>query len=246
AIVSSGTLLAALGVDQIGLTAALLYYLPSSTLAIAALFLLADPIERGRNVGERAGAVGIDAPFLSPELLPTEGVNLDDDQTPLVGRVIPAGAAFLGLAFVAAALVIVGLPPLSGFVGKFALIDALLNPLGLGAARSATAPSPAGWALSALLIATGLLALIAFSRAGIRLFWSRPERAVPPRLCLLEGLPVAALLIACALLTFGAAGVLDFTRATANQLHAPDGYADAVLSVQPMPSPAASSTKEPR
>src|SRR5690606_31133583 len=44
AIVSSGTLLAAIGFGQNGLTAGLLYYLPSSTLAVCALFLLSDVI----------------------------------------------------------------------------------------------------------------------------------------------------------------------------------------------------------
>jgi multicomponent K+:H+ antiporter subunit D len=39
AILSSGTLLAAAGFGQNLLTAGLLYYLPSSTLAVSALFL---------------------------------------------------------------------------------------------------------------------------------------------------------------------------------------------------------------
>ena len=80
------------------MTAALLYYLPSSTLAVAALFLLADLIERWRNDGTRTDADDEDAPFLNPELLPTPGVNLDDDEEVLIGRVIPAATAFLGLA----------------------------------------------------------------------------------------------------------------------------------------------------
>ena len=47
--VSSGTLLAATGFGQNGLTAGLLYYLPSSTLAVGALFLLSDLIDRWRD-----------------------------------------------------------------------------------------------------------------------------------------------------------------------------------------------------
>ncbi|GAO22611.1 NADH/ubiquinone/plastoquinone [Alicycliphilus sp. B1] len=51
AVLSSGTLLAAAGFGQNALTAGLLYYLPSSTLAVGALFLLADLIDRWRNDG---------------------------------------------------------------------------------------------------------------------------------------------------------------------------------------------------
>jgi multicomponent K+:H+ antiporter subunit D len=36
------------------------------------------------------------------------------------------------LSFIACALLIIGMPPLSGFIGKLSLISALLNPLGLG------------------------------------------------------------------------------------------------------------------
>jgi multicomponent K+:H+ antiporter subunit D len=54
AILSSGTLLAATGFGQNMLTAGLLYYLPSSTLAVAILFLLADMVDRWRNDGSSA------------------------------------------------------------------------------------------------------------------------------------------------------------------------------------------------
>ena len=73
--------------------------------------------------------------------------------------------AFLGLAFIACALLIAGLPPLSGFVGKLAMLSALLD------AGRAPAPRPR-WTLFALLIVSGLLSTIALVRVGIRHFWS--------------------------------------------------------------------------
>jgi multicomponent K+:H+ antiporter subunit D len=235
AVLSSGTLLAAVGFGQTGLTAALLYYLSSSTLAVSALFLLADLIERWRNDGTQPDSDDEDAPFLSPELVPTQGLNLDDDEEVLIGRVIPAATAFLGLAFLVCTLVITGLPPLSGFVGKFAMLTALLNPLGLGASAGLR-PGPAGWGLLALTIGTGLLALIALTRVGIRHFWAAHDRATP-KLRVLEGLPIAALLAACVALTVQAGPVMGFTQAAANALHAPDTYVRAVMSAMPIPGP---------
>lgn len=235
AVLSSGTLLAAVGMGQGALTAALLYYLPSSTLAVSSLFLLADLIERWRNDGASTDPDDEDAPFLNPELLPTQGMNLDDDEEVLIGRVIPAAAAFLGIAFIVCTLVIAGLPPLSGFVGKVAMLTALLNPLGLGASEGLS-PGPAGWGLLALMIGTGLLALIALTRAGVRHFWAAHDRATP-RLRVLEGLPIAALLLACVALTFQAGPVLGFTQATARALHAPGAYVHAVMSATPIPGP---------
>jgi multicomponent K+:H+ antiporter subunit D len=237
AIVSSGTLLAATGFGQNLLTAGLLYYLPSSTLAVSALFLTADLIDRWRNDGASYAPFEQrdNAPFLNAELVPTEGLNLDEDEEVLIGRVIPAAAALLGLAFLVCTLVIAGLPPLSGFVGKVTMLSALLNPLGL-ASSAGTQPGAPGWTLFALMIATGLLALIAMSRAGIRHFWATHER-VAPQLRVLEGLPIAVLLALCIALTVKAGPVMRFTQATADALHSPGTYIRAVMQAKPVPGP---------
>ncbi|WP_255593310.1 monovalent cation/H+ antiporter subunit D [Acidovorax sp. sic0104] len=237
AILSSGTLLAAVGFGQNLLTAGLLYYLLSSTLAVSALFLLTDLIDRWRNDGSNLAAYEQtdDAPFLSADLVPTEGINLDDREEALIGQVIPAAVAFLGLAFMACTLVIAGLPPLPGFVGKFAMIHALFNPLGLAASQGFQLGT-AGWALVALLVATGLLALLALTRAGIRHFWAAHDRSAP-KLMVLEGLPIALLLTACAVLVWQAGAVMRYTQATADALHAPAGYVRAVMAAEPVPNP---------
>jgi len=238
AILSSGTLLAATGLgheDQAnnGLTAGLLYYLPSSTLAVSALFLLADLSNRWRSDGTATD--DDDAPFLAPDLSSATGFNLDDDEEILVGRVIPAAAAFLGLAYLTCTLIITGMPPLSGFVGKFAMLTALLNPFGLGASAH-TPPTAWGWGLLALMIGTGLLALIALTRAGIRCFWATHQRAAP-QLRLMEGLPIALLLGTCVALTIQAGDVMRFTQATADALHTPKNYVRAVMQAAPQPTP---------
>lgn len=246
AILSSGTLLAAAGFGQSLLTASLLYYLPSSTLAVSALFLLADLVDRWRNDGTNLAAYEQDdeAPFLDSELIPTQGLNLDDDEEVLIGRVIPAAAAFLGLAFMLCTLVIAGLPPLSGFVGKVAMLTALLNPMGLGQSEGLP-PGPMGWTLLALMIGTGLLALIALTRSGIRHFWASHGRATPP-LRVLEGAPIALLLAGCVALTVQAGPVMDFTQAMAKALHAPGHYVQAVMSAMPLPNPPAMPLASPK
>lgn len=237
AILSSGTLLAAAGFGQPMLTAGLLYYLPSSTLAVCALFLLTDLIDRWRNDGANFAPYEEkdDAPFLNAQLVPAEGLNLDADEEILTGQVIPAAVAFLGLAFMVCTLVITGLPPLSGFVGKFAMLTALLNPLGLGAS-SELQPGPAGWMLMALLIGTGLLGLIALTRAGIRHFWTTHDRPAP-QLRVLEGLPIAALLLACAALTVQAGPAMRYAQSTADALHDPSAYVAAVMAAEPLAGP---------
>jgi multicomponent K+:H+ antiporter subunit D len=231
-LVSAGTLLAAVGLGQPAVWAGALYYLLSSTLAASALFLLIDMIERWRNAGmsiaphEAAG----NAPFLSEDLRKLDDVNLDDDAQALYGRAIPAGVAFLGLSFVSCTLLLAGLPPLSGFVGKFAMLAGLL-----GAEHRITL---AGWAFVALLIVSGLFSLIALSRTGIRHFWTQPQETVPS-LPALEVIPVAALLAASLALTLAAGPVMHHAEATAEGLRSPVAYRNAVLGARPVPGPLA-------
>lgn len=236
AILSSGTLLAALGFGQHMLTAGLLYYLPSSTLAVAILFMLADTIDRWRNDGSSFGDWDDEqAPFLSPELIPAQHMNLDDNEQALIGRPIPAATVFLGLAFLLCTLVVTGLPPLSGFIGKFAMLTALLNPTGLGSVERLPLHT-ADWALLALMIGTGLLALIALTRAGIRHFWATHERS-NPEIRLAEGLPIAVLMGLCIALTIQAQSAMRYTTDTATALLQPTGYIQGVLGAQPVPAP---------
>lgn len=242
AILSSGTLLAAIGFNQNMLTAGLLYYLPSSTLAVAILFMLADIMDRWRNDGN----VDIDdeeAPFLNSELVPAQNINLDENEQVLIGRAIPASAAFLGLAFIMCTLVVSGLPPLSGFIGKFAMLSNLINPVGLGQSAGYQA-GYWGWVLMVLMISTGLMALIALTRTGIRHFWATHERGTP-ELRVAEGLPIAALMALCIILTVKADAVMQFTQSTANALHSPGTYIQAVMGTRPVPNPVAAPTKEP-
>lgn len=229
-LVSAGTLLAAVGLGDPVVWAGALYYMVSSTLAVSAFFLLIDMIERWRNAGlsiaphESAG----NAPFLAADLKPLTDVNLDDDRQALYGRAIPAGIAFLGLSFVACTLLLAGLPPFSGFIGKFAMLSGLLDARTVSATR---------WTFMALLIVSGFLTLIALSRAGIRHFWTQVHETIPA-LPAVEVLPVAALLAACVALTLGAEPVMQHATATANNLFSPTRYRSAVLNAKQIPDPA--------
>ncbi len=230
-LISAGTLLTAIGLGQPAVWAGALYYLLSSTLAASAFFLLIDMIERWRNAGasvaphENAG----NAPFLSEDLTAMDNVNLDDEQQALYGRAIPAGIAFLGLGFVACTLLLAGLPPLPGFVGKFAMLSALLD---------TPVISPANWSFLALLLLSGFLTLVALSRAGIRYFWTQPMSSMPA-LRALEVLPVAALLAASVALSIEAGPVMHHASDTAKALYQPQAYRNAVMGAQRVPNPPA-------
>ncbi|MFW0753860.1 monovalent cation/H+ antiporter subunit D [Pseudomonas sp. H11T01] len=237
-LVSAGILLSAVGFAQPSLTAGALFYMVSSTLALSALFLLAELIERSRSANEiPLDYEGEIIPRPQKSLQPPKGTNLDDDQKAVVGQVIPWTMAFLGLSFIACALLIIGMPPLSGFIGKLSLLNALLNPLGLG--NGADEPvSNAAWGLLALLILSGLASLIAFSRMGIQRFWTPKERP-SPLLRRLECVPIIALLGLSILLTFKAEPLLRYTQAVANTLNDPQQYVMAVLGTRTVPSPQA-------
>jgi multicomponent K+:H+ antiporter subunit D len=192
-VASVGSLLTAFGLGSSAGIAAGLYYLPHASFAAGAFFLLAGSISSRR--GEH------DDHFLP-------GVMLAD-------RIV------LGVLFFLVAVLIAGLPPLSGFIGKWLTLKAAVD--------HAWMP----WVLTVVL-ATSLLAVIAMARAGNVLFYrsEAPEVNRPTvrteRLSR-ELLPATGLVALCVALVVWAGPVDEFTRATAAQLLAPETYVRAVL-----------------
>ncbi|CAM5789405.1 monovalent cation/H+ antiporter subunit D [Castellaniella caeni] len=214
-ITSSGTLFAALGMPGVTLTGPALYYLLNSVLALGALFLLLELTERSQSFGADILAITQEA-YEQDE---PEARSLSEQA---VGSPLPATMAFLGLSFFACALLIIGLPPLSGFVAKFSLLSAALQTAEQGA------PTLNVWLLVGVMLVSGLIGLMALGRCGIRLFWV-PEQLHVPTLRLSEVTPILVLLLACALLTIQAGPVMDYLQDTAHYLDQPGRYTQAVL-----------------
>jgi multicomponent K+:H+ antiporter subunit D len=200
---SMGTLFTAIGIFDPIATAAGLYYLLHSTLIAAALFLLVDQIALRRGQTD-------DRLELAP--VPAQGDLL-------------AGLFFIG------AIAFCGLPPLSGFIGKLLILNAVqFNP-----------HWPWIWTI---ILVTSLLAITAFSRAGSLVFWKSrtvavedpedPEAEPPFRPAPARPVPltvVALFLLGTVLLTVLAAPIGRYVDATAAQLHDPVDYIHAVLGV---------------
>lgn len=229
-ITSSGTLFAALGMPGATLTGPALYYLLSSVAALAALFLLLELIERSQPFGA-------DVLAISQEAFETEETDVAGLSEQVVGEPLPVALSFLGLSFFACALIIVGLPPLSGFVAKFSLLSAALRTAEYGA------PTLNVWLLVAAMLVSGVACLMALGRSGVRMFWV-PEALQIPRLRVREITPILILLSACALLTVRAGPALDYLDDTARYLNEPGHYVQAVLG-QNSPRAGATPTSDP-
>jgi multicomponent K+:H+ antiporter subunit D len=181
-IVSVGTLVALIAMQTIEASAAAIFYLVHSTLVTAALFLIAGLIA-GQRGKER------DRITAGPAL---------------------AQPALLGVCFLIAAIAVIGMPPLSGFISKVWLLEATLN------AQYAFIFWP-------LYLLASLAILFCVSKAGSTLFWhhhgkpfaSGEQKRVHP-----AQLIAVLLLIACApLMSFFAGPLSEYATAAAIQLH---------------------------
>ena len=208
-MISSGTVLASLGVGDAATLSGALFYLIGSTLACAALFLLAEILQRGRETDVGEARAVFDDEYRDP---------FDDEERNEPGLVIPAAVAALGGAFLICTLMVAGLPPLAGFVGKLSMISALV---GVGDA--------AAWTLVAVLSVSSLGALIGLTRLGVGAIWTRAEDAPAFVVGAAERTAVAALLGACVCLAIVAGPPLIYTDHTAAWLAEPQGYIPAVL-----------------
>ncbi|MEM9475344.1 MAG: monovalent cation/H+ antiporter subunit D [Pseudomonadota bacterium] len=192
---SMGTLLVAVAAFSPGATTAALYYMVHSTFAAACLFLIGDLVVTRRR-GDTLSAV------------PATVEN-----------------GLLAALFFAAAIGMAGMPPLSGFLGKLLVLDALRDP-GL-----------IGWAWTAILVGS-LLTIVGFARAGSVLFWKSTEAtlsadatedAPAARATALELAPAMAGLAMLAGLAIFAGPVATYLEAASAQLYDRAGYMSAVL-----------------
>ena len=211
-IVSSGTLLACLGVGQGSVLAGALFYLVSSTLGLSAFYLLLEMIERKDT---DPGVRTVVEPVFEDE--DTEALEEDESE---IGVVIPVTIAILGAGFLFCALLLAGMPPLSGFIAKFAILHGLI-----GLEKDI---SPAVWTLVTLLIISGLAMLVATSRAGIDLIWTPSDRP-QPILRLWEAIPVGVLLLICLGLILFAGPVMQYMERTGKSLQDRGDYIHVVL-----------------
>jgi len=192
-LASIGTLLIAVAGFSNASIASALYYLIHSTFAVAALFLIVDMI-----IPRRKG----------------EGGALT-----LAGRFSSMG--ILGSLFFVTAIAVIGMPPLSGFIGKILILDAL---------RSSTA-----WvAIWALILVTSLLTMIGFTRSGSLLFWKSQQ--IETRLEIEDNtstvIPLTAIfatLLLLVILTLGSALIIPYLDGIAMQLSSPQNYINVVL-----------------
>lgn len=193
---STGTLLIAVAAFTRPSLGAGLYYLVHSTLAAAALFLIADIAAR------RRGSFG-DAAQPGPDF---------------------AGRSGVAALFMLAAIAAVGLPPLSGFIGKLLILTA------------AGGQSGWGWVWSVIL-GTTFIGVVGFARVGSAVFWKvREDCDAPARtVSRLDHLPAAVALALLAALSAGAGWASAYADETAWQVLEPLVNRAAVLGQEPSP-----------
>lgn len=194
-LVSAATLFVAFALASQASIGAGLYYLAHSTFAGAALFLIAHHVRPHREGAQ-----------------PVAGLS-------------PSGWMIAGLMFLVSAVSLAGLPPLSGFLGKVALLEAMQDRRGLWIA----------------LLLSSFLVLVALARAGARVFWSDAQ-VTPATPATANALPArrwevfaTGLLLAYGVaMSVMAAPLLAYTQAAAQQLRTPDIYLEQVRAQLPV------------
>ena len=208
-MVSSGTVLTIIGGGGPTSLGGALYYLIGSTLACGALFLVAEILERGRDPGGSADKAVFDDEYRDP---------FEDTERNEPGLVIPAAVATLGGAVILCTVMIAGLPPLAGFIGKVAMMRS-----------EVAAGGAAAWSIVALLALSSLASVISLTRLGVAAVWSRDERAPPLVVGAAELAGIFGLLGACVLMSAFAEPVLAYADHTGTWLADPAAYISAVL-----------------
>jgi len=181
-IVSVGTLVALVSVQSVEASSAAIFYLVHSTLVTAALFIIADLI--GLQRGKVSDRITAGRPVHQPMLL--------------------------GSCFLIAGVAVIGMPPLSGFIGKVWLLNATL----------ASEYTVVFWPLYLL---ASLAILVAVSKAGSTVFWHHKGKvAEAAEQKKVQPAQLAALMIlisAAPLMSVFAGPLSEYAIGAATQLH---------------------------
>lgn len=178
-IISVGSLLLMVALNTRESTAGGLYYLVHSTLATALMFLVAGLVINQRGKAEDRFVMA--RPVAEPTML--------------------------GLLFILAALALIGMPPISGFIGKALMLKAAL----IGG-------HPA-WIWPPILVAS-LAALVMLARAGSTLFWrTRGESSAEARVHPAQLGAVLLFVIALPLMVVFAGPITEYTTRAAESLY---------------------------
>lgn len=188
-VISVGTLIATYSLNDAITTGAMLFYLIHSTFITGALFLLADLIayERGKTASR------------------------------IVSGKRMASHSTYAVMFLVAAIAIIGLPPLSGFVAKLMVVEA------------ATPGKMSFWLWGAILGVTFIM-LVSVTRAGSKMLWhtlsgKSGEQAAPFG----KKIAVALLLSLSVLMTVFANPLRNYTNDVATQIYQVEQYPFSVL-----------------
>lgn len=192
-IVSVGTLVALVAMQTVEASAAAIYYLVHSTLVTAALFILADLI--GRQRGKFSDRIVAGIPVLQPRLL--------------------------GGCFIIAAVAVIGMPPLSGFIGKVWLLKATLT-------------AEYVFIFWPLYLVASLAILVGVSKAGSTLFWHHQNQASDntkqKRVHSTQLIALLILVAAAPLMSIFAGPLSEYAIEAATQLHDYHSNINVVLS----------------
>jgi multicomponent Na+:H+ antiporter subunit D len=187
-IAQIGYLLLGLGLFSVAGLAGLVFYVIQTILVKTNMFLVVDLMHRRGGTSRLSGLGGM-----------------------------ATSAPALAVAFAVPALSLAGLPPSSGFAGKFSLLDAGIQ--------------SEEWAIVAVALVVGLLTLVSMTKVWAGAFWgaspvdaSEPRRATP----LMVVATTAVVGLSVAYVAF-AGPIYDFSQRAAEQLLEPAGYVEAVL-----------------
>lgn len=189
-VASVGTILTGVGLYTIHGISGALYYMVHSTLISGGMFLIAD------LVVEQRGPEYQDLLHHGPAV-----------RQPVM----------VGMMFFFGAVVMAGLPPVTGFIGKVIILSAAL------------ASDSSMWLWGVVLVSS-FFSLMALNRAGTVLFWKSQEE--PPEDAPAVGLrlvPIACVFGCVLAMTIWAGPIVDFTDAAAAQLLDKTNYIRAVL-----------------